>query len=733
VGVGTQAIDHLLSKRLTEQGLGFSPRADRATLVTRLYYDLLGLAPSFDEVQQFVHDPRGDGLVTANKVDELLSSPHFGERWARHWMDIARYADTKGYVFQENREYAEAYRYRDWLVQAFNRDMPYADFVRAQIAADLVPGGEADIPALGFLTLGRRFLNNRHDIIDDRLDVIGRGIMGMTIACARCHDHKYDPISQADYYALVGVFLNTDEPGGEPFAHRLADSSERRESRILVRGNPGNPGDVVQRRFVSFLDPENKTFADGSGRLDLVARITEPTNPLTYRVLVNRVWAQLMGESLTESPSDLGTRCPPPIHQDLLDQMAVDFVADGGSTKGLIRRIVLSDAYSQSSKANEAGQQIDPANRYYWRANRRRRDIEAMRDRLLIASNDLDHSLGGQAVKIEQAPFPSRRTIYAYLDRQNLPGFFRNFDMASPDAHTPSRPRTTVPQQGLFFLNSDFVARHASSLGQRMAETASADGNEAAIRWLTRSVLARDPSPDELRLMGDFLGVKVVAEPVALNTFCGYGEFDPLAGTVHDFKPLPAFVEGRWHGSGGLPDPQLGWAMLSAQGGHAGNDSKHAAIRRWIAPQDGTLRINGTLKHATKEGDGVRGTILVSNPQPQPSAQADQASQPGAEGSSPTPEISLPLGQWFAHDSQCETEAHGFEVRAGQAIDFVTDCLGTNSHDSFEWKVKVRYQAAAGKGFDSQRDFAGPAPQPLDAWALLAQALLASNEFAFVD
>jgi hypothetical protein len=266
-----------------------------------------------------------------------------------------------------------------------------------------------------------------------------------------------------------------------------------------------------------------------------------------------------------------------------------------------------------------------------------------------------------------------------------------------------------------------------------MAETASADGNEAAIRWLTRSVLARDPSPDELRLMGDFLGVKVVAESVALNTFCGYGEFDPLAGTVHDFKPLPAFVEGRWHGSGGLPDPQLGWAMLSAQGGHAGNDSKHAAIRRWIAPQDGTLRINGTLKHATKEGDGVRGTILVSNPQPQPSAQADQASQPGAEGSSPTPEISLPLGQWFAHDSQCETEAHGFEVRAGQAIDFVTDCLGTNSHDSFEWKVKVRYQAAAGKGFDSQRDFAGPAPQPLDAWALLAQALLASNEFAFVD
>ena len=192
-------------------------------------------------------------MLIRETVDQLLASPHFGERWARYWMDLARYADTKGYVFQESREYPEAFRYRDWLITAFNEDLPYTAFIQKQLAADLVPkAAPADLPALGFLTLGRRFLNNKNDIIDDRLDVVSRGLMGMTLACARCHDHKYDPVTQADYYALYGVFLNTEEPGGEPFAHRMVDTKEDRKSFILVRGSPGNRG-VASRTTICKL------------------------------------------------------------------------------------------------------------------------------------------------------------------------------------------------------------------------------------------------------------------------------------------------------------------------------------------------------------------------------------------------------------------------------------------------------------------------------------------------
>jgi len=725
---GTQAIDEILRRRLLENGLDFSAPTDRRTLLRRLHHDLTGLTPSFEELESFVADQRPDEIAIAAVVDDLLASPHFGERWARHWMDIARYADTKGYVFQEDREYPEAFRYRDWLVQAFNRDLPYAEFVRAQLAADLLPDGGDDLPALGFLTLGRRFLNNKQDIIDDRLDVITRGLMGMTLACARCHDHKYDPVSQADYYALYGVFLNTDEPGGEPFAHRLADAEKPREARILIRGNPGNPGDVVPRRFVTFLAPEQTPFGDGSGRAELAERIMDAANPLTARVLVNRVWMHLMGDSLTESPSDLGTRCPPPTQQDLLDHMAVDFVEDSGSIKGLIRRIVLSQAYSQSSVAEGSGVSADPANRLYWRMNRRRRDLESLRDRLLVASGELDRSLGGPALRIDREPFPPRRTIYAYLDRQNLPGFFRNFDMASPDAHSPGRPKTSVPQQGLYLLNSDFVAQQAAALGRQTRAVADRDGNDAAITWLTRQVLARDPDPTERPLMTEFLAAPIDPQVISERWICGYGKFDPEAGQLTAFERLPSYVDGRWHGVGGMPDEKLGWAMLSAPGGHPGNDLNHAVVRRWIAPEDGRIRISGTLKHPSGEGDGVRSSLLLNK------GSADVADAADAEGAtSENADVSELLGQWVATNSEVKTDAGGIDVRAGQSLDFVTDCRSGPSHDSFTWTVRIRYEGSPRRVDESEKQLPTPNPEPLDVWALLAQALLAGNEFAFVD
>ena len=709
------AIDILLGRRLSDQGLTFSPKADRRTLLRRISYDLTGLTPSFDELEKFASDPRTDDLVIAEAIDSLLASPHFGERWARHWMDLSRYSDTKGYVFQEDRQYAQAYRYRDWLIESFNRDLPYNEFVRKQIAADLdvdADGkGNEHLPALGFLTLGRRFLNNRHDIIDDRLDVITRGLMGMTLACARCHDHKYDPVSQADYYALSGVFLNTDEPGGEPFAHRLADSPDQRESRILKRGNPSSPGDQVPRRFVTFFAPQEQPFGPGSGRRELADHITAPDNPLTARVMVNRIWMNLMGSSLVESPSDIGTRCPPPLQQDLLDQMAVDFQTDGWSIKRMIRRIMTSAAYQQQSVARgphaDLAIEADPANTLYWRTNRRRRDIESLRDGLLAASGQLDRQLLGPSVKVDKAPFPKRRTVYAYIDRQDLAGFLRNFDMASPDAHSPSRAYTSVPQQGLYLLNSDFVAQQSIELGRQAAKLAEQSDRQAAGDWLFRQALGRSATERELQLVGAFIDSPPEQMEVSETWIAGYGTLDLDAGKLAKFERLPKFQDGRWSGNDGAPDAILGWCLIHAQGGHPGTGLEFAVVRRWVAPRDGTIRIRGTLNHPAKEGDGVRGTIVHDSQQA--------------------------LGQWTVLSGETKTAVETLEVRQGQTIDFVTDSVGNPNHDSFNWTVRIRYEDGAKENYESEKQLPTPRPEPLDGWQLLAQAILASNEFAFID
>lgn len=714
-GDAAGAIDVLLGKRLSEKGLAFSPQADRRTLLRRMAYDLTGLTPSFDELEKFANDSRDDQWVIADAIDALLASPHFGERWARHWMDLSRYSDTKGYVFQEDRQYTQAYRYRDWLIESFNRDLPYNAFVRKQIAADLDvdtdDNGDEDLPALGFLTLGRRFLNNRHDIIDDRLDVITRGLMGMTLACARCHDHKYDPVSQADYYALSGVFLNTDEPGGEPFAHRLADAPDQRESRILMRGNPSSPGDKVPRRFVTFFAPNEQPFGPGSGRRELADHITAADNPLTARVMVNRLWMNLMGASLVESPSDIGTRCPPPLQQELLDQMAVDFQTDGWSIKRMIRRIMTSAAYQQQSVARgphvDLAIEVDPANTLYWRMNRRRRDIESLRDGLLAASGKLDRQLLGPSVKVDQAPFPKRRTVYAYIDRQDLAGFLRNFDMASPDAHSPSRAYTSVPQQGLYLLNSDFVAEQSIELGRQAATLAEASDRKSAGDWLFRQSLGRSATEHELQLASEFIDSPPEQQEVSETWIAGYGTLDLTAETLTKFARLPKYQDGRWSGNDGAPDAVLGWCLIHAQGGHPGVGLEFAVVRRWVAPRDGSIRIRGTLNHPAKEGDGVRGTLLH--------------------------DAQHPLGQWTVFGGAAKTPVGSLDVRQGQTIDFITDSVGNPNHDSFNWTVRIRYDDGARETYDSEKQLPTPRPEPLDGWQLLAQAILASNEFAFID
>jgi hypothetical protein len=565
-------IDAFILEKLEEKGLHPAKPADRRTLIRRLSFDLLGLPPTPEEVEAFVGDPDPDAYEKL--VDRLLASPHYGERWGRYWLDVARYADTKGYVFTEERRFPYSYTYRDYVIRAFNEDLPYDQFILQQLAADKLDLGDGKRPlaALGFLTLGRRFLNNRHDIIDDRIDVTMRGFEGLTVGCARCHDHKFDPIPQKDYYSLYGVFANSEEPkelpaigptdqpeaaeafeaelkkradavaafreehkaelearnrkfrddlrklenkvaewqatapGGPVRAMALEDAAEPHDYPVLLRGNPSNPGPVVPRQFPEVLAGEGrKPFTQGSGRLELARAIADKDNPLTARVLVNRVWMHHFGEGLVRTPSNFGLRGDPPTHPELLDYLAARFVEDGWSVKKLHRLILLSATYRQASDEDDAHRAADPENRLLGHMNRLRLEFEPLRDSLLSVAGRLDDRMGGKGDDLTAGPpFARRRTVYGFIDRQNLPGLFRTFDLASPDATNAQRHMTTTPQQALFLMNAPFVVEQARAFVAR-PDVVALKTDEERIDRLYRLAYGRPPDPDEVALGLKFL------------------------------------------------------------------------------------------------------------------------------------------------------------------------------------------------------------------------------------
>jgi hypothetical protein len=572
-------IDAFILAKLEARGLAPAQPADLRTLLRRLSYDLIGLPPTAAETERVLADSSAEAVEQA--VDRLLASPHFGERWGRYWLDVARYADERGYVgVGVDRVYPFAYTYRDWVIRAFNQDLPYDQFIIAQLAADRVVEGEAPrsqsggladrrhLAAMGFLTVGRRFINNQNDIIDDRIDVACRGFLGLTVTCARCHDHKYDPIPTADYYSLYGVFASSQEPEElplldlhpagpsfeafqqelrkledekakferdneqmkkdrprefkekiKPFDNRIKQLHARHagapqrgmvmndrpqpvQPHILLRGNPGNQGPAVPRQFLAVLAGEQRRpFQHGSGRLELAQAIVSKENPLTARVLVNRVWLHLFGHGLVRTPSDFGARSDPPSHPELLDYLATRFMAEGWSMKRLIRQIVLSSAYQQCSVAGAPG---DPENVLLSHMNRRRLDFEALRDSLLLVSGQLDATVYGRSVDLGKPPFSSRRTLYGFIDRQNLPGMFRTFDFAGPDTHSPQRFSTTVPQQALFMMNSPFVVEQVKKLVAR-AEVTAAEPGDGRVQALYRIIFGRTAAQAELALARAFL------------------------------------------------------------------------------------------------------------------------------------------------------------------------------------------------------------------------------------
>jgi hypothetical protein len=953
-------IDAYILSALEGKGLVPSPEADRRTLIRRVTLDLTGVPPTPEEMGAFLADRRAGAYERV--VDRLLGSAAYGERWARHWLDVARYADSKGYVFEEERRYAYSHTYRDWVVAALNRDLPYDRFLIEQIAGDQMATDEDRTPlaAMGFLTLGRRFLNNPHDIIDDRIDVVTRGLMGLTVQCSRCHDHKFDPIPTADYYSLYGIFSNSREPEEKPFIAanpdpvRSAEFAKEKEKRqkelsdyrmertaevmkklrervgdyllaahdsasldwtnleglarqrsldpglvaawkgrleqwrtqshpvfapwfafekltpeefgrrapelvgsvtggnldgkplnprlaahfkgftptsftnvaahygelltgvernwrgtleaaksagqpeptqlavadeeqlrlvlygpdspvqevrngidrffdtpvaqklralqrkideleathpgaplramamldreaisepvVFKRGNPGNPGPKVPRRQLTVVaGQDSPAFEKGSGRLEFARSIVSRGNPLTARVFVNRVWQRHFGTALVRTPSDFGVRSDPPTHPELLDYLAVRFMDNGWSIKNLHRELLLSATYRQSSDPLAHGaskvevaqaEKEDPANNLYWRMNRKRIDFEAMRDSLLAVSGTLDRTVGGRPVEIYDTDKPAnRRTLYGFIDRQNLPGILRSFDFASPDATSPGRFQTSVPQQALFWLNSPVVADQARAMVNR-PDIASRSGADR-IRRLYDVAYQRSPDRGELDAAMRFVDGQGSDEtPVSPASAWQYGRghFDSASNRVDEFLQFRVFRDGRWQDAEKFPAMSpAAYASLTRTGGHPGVDGRHAAIRRWTAPSDMTVRISGTVSHSAKLGDGIHALVVSSR-----------------QGK---------LGAWEVSGTSASAEIGSVSVKRGETLDFVADPRSGDNSDSFEWAPEVVQVDGDRRAWAANADFSGARewPRPLGPWQRLAQVLLASNEFNFVD
>jgi hypothetical protein len=520
-----QPIDNFLLARLEQAGLETSPPADRRTWIRRVSFDLVGLPPSPEEVEAFVNDQAPNAKEKV--VERLLSSPHYGERWGRVWLDVARYAEDQAHIVGNDQSlcYPNAYLYRDWVIRALNANMPYPRFIQLQLAADLLePGDVTNLPALGFLGLGPKYYSRgmlavMADEWEDRVDVVGRGLLGLTVACARCHDHKFDPIPTEDYYGLAGIFASTrmfNRPLDEKREKKGDEAKQPKDSlhvvcegkptdlTVFVRGDVTVKGPTVPRHFLRVLCSEDsQPVKQGSGRLELARAITSENNPLTARVIVNRVWGQLFGQPLVRTPSNFGALGEKPSHPELLDDLAVRFMEAGWCLKWLQREIVLSAAYGQSSKTDSRQISADSENRLLGRMNRRRLGVEAWRDAILAATGRLDELIGGSSID-PIFPDEHRRTVYSRVSRLSLNPMLALFDFPDPNIHADHRVETTTPLQKLFVINSPFMVRQAQALTEFL--TKKTDGADQTFVQKAYLVLyARPVSDAELRLGLDFL------------------------------------------------------------------------------------------------------------------------------------------------------------------------------------------------------------------------------------
>ena len=521
----SQRIDHFILARLDSEQLTPSPETTKHILARRLYLDLTGLPPTPAEMAAFLSDETGDAYERL--VEELMQRRAFGERLASMWLNNVRYAEDQAHQVGANTAffYPNAYRYREWVIDAFNNDVPYDKFIRKQLAADLIkdtPTG--DLPALGFIGLGHKYYNRgRLDVKAEewaeQVDTLTRSLLGLTVACAQCHDHKYDAFTQKDYYALAGVFASTDLVDRMADGSKIKKDTEAAKKRIdtihmvhdkkpqnlhvFLRGNTETKGEIVPRRFLRVLsEGEPKPFTQGTGRLELAESIVSPGNPLTARVIVNRVWSMFFGRGLVTTPSNFGLLGTKPSHPALLDDLAVRFMENGWSMKRLIREMVLSSTYRQRSDESESNRAIDPGNTHLWRMNRRRLSIEQWRDSILAAGDNLERT-GGKSLELTDKK-NVRRTVYARVSRKKLNDMLMQFDYPDPNVHAAKRSATTTAMQKLFVMNNRFMVEQAKRLAKRVTGD-SPDASAEQVQSIYDILYNRKPSAAELDLALGFL------------------------------------------------------------------------------------------------------------------------------------------------------------------------------------------------------------------------------------
>ena len=586
-----QRIDTFVLAEMENHHLTPSLAASRRTFLRRVTFDLTGLPPTPDAIHAYLNDPAPD--ANARLVNRLLASPAHGERWGRFWLDLVRYCDVPEAWFESK---GQPWLYRDWVVAAINADVPYDRFIRLQLAADLLAGTEPrDRAALGFLGLSPTYwkeLKLDPTVIrtvvaeewEERIQTLTGTVLGLTVACARCHDHKFDPITTQDYYALAGILASirqtersvlgdaetatvdqaqahvqqlrkeieqlqarkSDQPVDRQrmvdlraqieqiqkntpnFATYLVPGIDDASLNVLpdgphrtrleyrpgqpqdvavqIRGNPANPGPVVQRRFLAVLSPDapRAVSEHESGRLQLARALVAEGAPLAARVIVNRVWKHHFGSALVDTLSDFGAQGSRPTHPALLDDLAARFMQNGWSLKWLHREIVLSATYAQASSHDAGKHAIDPGNRYLWRMNRRTLEVEAWRDAMLAVSGSLQQNLGGAPLLLSD-PNNHRRTLYGSVHRRELDDMLRLYDFPDPVVHSPGRIPTVTPLQQLFTLNSPFPRQQAVALVHRL-EKEIPGSEEQRIQRMVLLLYGRPATAGQVKLGLEFLG-----------------------------------------------------------------------------------------------------------------------------------------------------------------------------------------------------------------------------------
>mgnify|MGYP001195230095 FL=1 len=1079
-------IDSYVLEGLEKHKMVPSLPAEKSQLLRRVYFDLVGIPPSFDDMQRFINGQESYEQV----IDRLLNMPEYGERWGRHWLDVARYADTTGSDNRRGRlsRYIYAHTYRDWVIKAFNDDMPYDQFLINQIAADKLKKSDSDpnLAALGFLTLGPRVAGGE-EIIDDRIDVITRGTMGLAVYCARCHDHKFDPVPTADYYSLYGVLNSSYEPGeadkpilhpqaasdgnpgsygsgnpdyveylaekeklekgheqfrlrnelkyssnsrenaatymywthiwtknekrvrdnrreferildeiekkrtgknnakskielhsvvgetwqrymsrksendsvfgpwvvygnvatnqfgrfmtadlskaqqklnplltprtpkdkrntkkinpvvaryfpvtnpprnmaevkaryqslfnvattewmtanqayfqkraqakaagedepdapknmedaqkrfgmafdarykaqfgdnfsknmeevrrvmfdrGHPAKYRfddlkrnngglereerdrfitkleslkinhkgsppramvMFDKGNPRDEAIMVKGNRNQRGKVVPRQFLEILSGEDRQpFKNGSGRLELAQAIASKENPLTARVMVNRIWLHHFGKGIVSSINEFGLRAADPSHPALLDYLAWYFTENGWSMKKLHKHILMSNTYQQTTEDNPRYAITDPDNIQYYKMDRRRMDFEAFRDGLLHVAGKLDFTRGGRPLRLTGGDTNYRRSVYALVDRRNLDEMFKTFDFASPDSTAGQRFTSTVSQQALFMMNSPMVADLANKIVSR-PEFKNIRDDRSRITRLYNILYQRDPDPIELKLGQRFLqdqtgGVSTggMRTPTWFNGYGQWNVIDPKNKLYSvNFRQFP-FTDGKeWKGN----SPAFGPLKLTGNGGHPGIQPNVAVIRRWVSPMDTTINISGRLEHQLDdEADAVYKEQI-------PEAQRkwyDENAWDGVTGIivrsravSGGSRIGKELWRSDVRRGRRDANYGDLDVKKGDVIDFIVTCrkltpartlagitqrfkLKNPQQDQFTWNPTVRIKDDIAKAMErkagsllvtswtASEEFQGATykPKPLTAWEKYVQVLLLSNELAYLD